>query len=98
MTTDVRMDYADAEKMAAVLRQASEELKALSSRSRHWASVLQEGALLGEAGEALAAAFGSTLSPRVLSLSDKAAEIGQDVLAAIEAFKAATTESRARFG
>jgi len=98
MTTDMRMDYDEAGKMATILRQASEELRDLSSTARGWSSVLQEGALLGEAGEALAAAFGSTLSPRVLSLSDKAAEIGQDVLAAIEAFKAATTESRARFG
>jgi hypothetical protein len=92
------MDYADAEKMATILKQASEELKELASISRRWASVLQDGALLGEAGEALAAAFGSTLSPRVASLSDKAAEMGQDVLAAMEAFKAATTEARGRFG
>ncbi|HKY84024.1 MAG TPA: hypothetical protein VJ160_04270 [Anaerolineales bacterium] len=98
MTTDIQMDYDDAEKMATILKQASEELRELSSITRQWSTALREGALLGDAGEALASAFGSTLSPRVLSLSEKAAEMGQDVLAAIEAFKAATTEAKGRFG
>jgi len=98
MTSDVRMSYADAEKMATILKQASEELRELSSITLRWSTALREGALLGDAGEALASAFGSTLSPRVLSMSEKAAEMGQDVLAAMEAFKAATTEARGRFG
>ncbi len=98
MTTDMQMVYDDAEEMATILKRASEELRQVSSMARQWSSQLKDGALLGDAGEALAGAFEETLSPRVLAMSDKAAEMERDVLAAIEAFKAAATQSIGRPG
>ena len=98
MTRDMQMDYDDNEEMATLLRRAAEELRQVSSMARQWSTRLREGALLGEAGEALASAFDGTLSPRVLAMADKAAEMERDVLAAIEAFKAAATQSIGRLG
>jgi hypothetical protein len=93
----MQMDYDDTEEMAAILRQASEELRQLSSIARQWSATFRDGALLGEAGEVLAGAFEGTLSPKVVALAEKAAEMEKDVLEAIEEFKGAATRARGRF-
>jgi len=98
MATDVKMDYDDVRGMAATLRQAAEGLQQLSADARRWSARLKEGALVGDAGEAMAEAFGATLNGKVQAMAERTREMERDILAALESFQDAVQESKGRFG
>src|SRR3990170_6511325 len=97
MAADIKMDFDAVREMAATLRQASQGLEQLSADARRWSARVKEGALVGEAGEAMADAFSSTLNSKVLALAERTGEVGRDVLAALESFQGAIQESKGRF-
>jgi len=98
MAADVKMDYDDVREMAATLREAAQRLEQLSADARRWSGRLKEGALVGEAGEAMAEALGSTLNVKAQSMAERTREMERDILAALESFQSAVQESKGRFG
>ena len=98
MTTDIKMDFDDVRGMAAVLKQAAQDLEQLSATARRWSARMKEGALLGEAGMAMAQAFDSTLNARVQNMAERTREAERDILAALDSFQAAVQESKGQFG
>jgi uncharacterized protein YukE len=97
MTTDVKMDYDEVERMASLFRSASLELQDLSDEVGRWVAELEGGVLIGEAGEAFAGALREILSPRLGTLAAKLDENAADVSAAVAYARDGVASARSHF-
>jgi WXG100 family type VII secretion target len=94
---DVQMDYDLMEDMARLFREGAQQLEDLIRALQGIAGRLEDGALLGRGGDALADAIRSRLNARIAALQDKLAELSQDVNGALVDLRDGDTEAASRF-
>lgn len=94
---DVQMDYDLMEDMARLFREGSQHLEDLTRSMQNIAGRLEDGALLGRGGDALAQAIRGSLVSRIGALQDKLQELSQDVYGALVDLRDGDTEAASRF-
>jgi WXG100 family type VII secretion target len=94
---DVQMDYDLMEDMARLFRDGSQQLEDLRSHMDAIAGRLEDGALLGRGGDALAEALRQRLNQRIATLQDKLSELSMDVYGALIDLRDGDTEAASRF-
>jgi hypothetical protein len=76
---ELKMDFQKMDEMKASCQQAAEELDFTLSEIENIAGRLEEGALVGEAGDTLACGLRDVLAARLTLLRDKFEEIQRDL-------------------
>jgi WXG100 family type VII secretion target len=94
---DVQMDFDMMEDMARLFREAAQQLGDTQRAMQGVAGRLEDGALLGRGGDALADALRSRLNSRLSRLQDKLEEMGMDVYGALVDLRDGDTEAASRF-
>ncbi len=94
---DVQMDYDLMEDMARLFRDGASQLEDLRSHMDAIAGRLEDGALLGRGGDALAEALRQRLNQRIAALQDKLSELSMDVYGALIDLRDGDTEAASRF-
>jgi WXG100 family type VII secretion target len=94
---DVQMDYDLMEDMARLFKQGSQQLEDTIRSMQNIAGRLEDGALLGRGGDALAAAVRDKLNARIAALQDKLDEMSMDVYGALVDLRDGDTEAASRF-
>ena len=94
---DVQMDYDLMEDMARLFRDGAQQLEDLRSHMDAVAGRLEDGALLGRGGDALAEALRQRLNQRISALQDKLSELSMDVYGALIDLRDGDTEAASRF-
>lgn len=95
--TDVQMDYDAMEDMARLFGDGAEHMEDLIRVMQGIAGRLEDGALLGKGGQALAEALRDRLSSRVGLLGEKLEEMSHDVMGAMVALRDGDQEASSRF-
>ena len=94
---DVQMNYGDVEEMQQIFADSASQLEDLNSQVQSWAATLRDGALLGEAGEALAHAFDTVLNAKVVALTEKLQELEGDMAGTLAYFRDGEQDAKSRF-
>jgi WXG100 family type VII secretion target len=94
---DVQMDYDQMEDMARLFKQGSQQLQDTIRSMQNIAGRLEDGALLGRGGDALAAAVRNNLNARIAALQDKLDELSADITGALVDLRDGDTEAASRF-
>lgn len=98
MATDViKLDYAKAEEMVRTFRQGREQLQRSIQEMQGLATTIEEGALLGQGGDAFVDAIRGKLIPAIVKLSNKFDELSNDVNTAVRYMKEADRTSQRQF-
>jgi WXG100 family type VII secretion target len=97
-TDEIKMDYDLMEEMRASFRQGSETLQDTQTEVQNLASTLEDGALLGDAGEGFTDAIRSKLAPAIAKLDQKFQEMVSDLQAAENAMREADQSSKSEMG
>ena len=84
MSDIIKMDYDLMDDMARVFGESAETLESVAKQVGSIAQELQDGGLLGQAGEAFVDALTSRLAPAIVRLQDKLVELKQDVTGAAQ--------------
>lgn len=93
MTEIIKMNFAMMDDMAIAFKDGSQVLENVLSEVNQIVSILEDGALLGEAGDQFASACRGPLASSVNRLKDKFEELQSDVIAAKEEMEAADREA-----
>jgi len=80
---DVQMDYDMMQDMGRLFRQGSQQLGDTIRTMQGIAGQLEDGALLGQAGDQFADAIRARLNSRITRLQDKLDELSMDVFGAM---------------
>lgn len=94
---DVQMDYDLMEDMARLFRDGAQMLEDLSRHMENVAGRIEDGALMGKGGDALADAIRQRLNSRLAALQDKFSELGMDVYGALIDLRDGDSEAASRF-
>ncbi len=98
MATDViKLDYAKAEEMVRTFRQGREQLQRSIQEMQGLATTIEEGALLGQGGDAFVDAIRGKLIPAITKLSNKFDELAKDVGMAVKYMQEADRTSTGQF-
>jgi WXG100 family type VII secretion target len=98
MTDEIRVVYEDMEEMRRAFRQGIEQLEETMQAMQSIANTLEDGALLGDGGDAFTQAIRGRLAPAIARLSDKFKELDGDVGAAVAYARQADRKSTGYFG
>jgi len=91
------MDYDMMEDMARLFNDGAQQLEELMRTMQGIASTLEDGALLGQGGDALAGAIRDKLVTRVSRLEEKFQELSGDVWGALVDLRDGDKEAASRF-
>jgi WXG100 family type VII secretion target len=94
---DVRMNYSSMENMEKAFHQAHQQVSDSISEMEKLAKTLEDGALLGTAGDAFKDAIRSKLIKRMKTIQDKMQELEQDVRGAVQATRDGVSTAQSRF-
>ena len=94
---DVQMDFDLMEDMARLFRDGAQRVDDLIRHMENIAGRLEDGALLGKGGDAMADALRQRLNPRLSALQDKLSELGMDVYGALVDLRDGDSEAASRF-
>jgi hypothetical protein len=97
MSDVIRMEYAAMEQLIAAFRQAHGSLEEVKGVESQMAQLIENGAMLGAAGEHLASAISGPLVNATLKLAAKMQEEAQDCAKAMEIMKQHDQEAAGRF-
>lgn len=97
MADEIKLVYELAEDMIKVFQQGGEQLQDTMQEMQSIASILEDGALLGNGGEAFVDAIRSQLAPSLSKLTEKFAEMAGDVQSAIQSMQQADSTSQGKF-
>ncbi len=97
MTDEIRVVYEDMEAMSRAFAQGGETLEDVLQEMQSIANALEDGALLGDGGEAFTDAIRSRLAPAISRLIDKFRELDGDVQAAVAYARQADAKSTGMF-
>ncbi len=97
MTDEIKLVYATAEDMIHTFQQGVEHLENTLQEMQSVANTLEDGALLGQGGEAFTDAIRSKLAPAIIRLTDKYKELAGDVQQAIQYMQEADKTSAGKF-
>ena len=82
MSDIIKMDYGLMDDMARAFGESAETLEAVAKQVGSIAQELEDGGLLGQAGETFVDALTSRLAPSIVRLQEKLVELRQDIVAA----------------
>jgi WXG100 family type VII secretion target len=82
MSDIIKMDYGLMDEMARGFDESTQTLEAVQKQVSSIAQELQDGGLLGQAGEAFVDALSTRLAPAIARLEEKFTELRQDIVAA----------------
>jgi uncharacterized protein YukE len=85
------------EEMKSAYGEAASELQDAQEQMKKVADMLENGALLGDAGELFADAIKGTLVKKMKALEDKMRELEQDIKGAVEATRDGVKTAQSRF-
>lgn len=93
MSDIIKMDYGMMEDMAKTFLQGVEQLEDTNQEMQSIANAMEDGALLGQGGQAFTDAIRTKLCPAIARLTDKYQELAQDIQQAMSDMKSADTDS-----
>jgi WXG100 family type VII secretion target len=96
MADQIKMDFKMMEAMAKAFGDGMQTLEDVLSEVSGIASMLKEGALIGDAGEAFITACREPLSRSISGLRDKFEELQKDINSAVEEMRAAEKSAKER--
>ncbi len=94
---DVRMNYDSMEQMKNAFGQAHQQMEQTIVEMEKIAKTLEDGTLLGLAGDAFRDAIRSKLNKRLKVLSDKMKEMEGDIQGAVVATRDGVSTAQSRF-
>lgn len=94
MADEIKLVYELADDMSATFDAGAEQLQDTMQEMQSIASTLEDGALLGLAGQAFVEAIRSRLCPSIGKLTEKFSELNGDVQAAKKAMQDADKTSK----
>ncbi len=94
---DVKMNYQSMENMEKAFRAANQQVQESIQEMEKVAKTLEDGALLGMAGDAFKDAIRSKLEKRMKVIADKMAELERDINGALIATRDGITTATSRF-
>jgi uncharacterized protein YukE len=94
---DVKMNYDSMDRMEKAFKQANQQLQSSMTEMGKVAKTLEDGALLGTAGDAFRDAINSKLLKRMKVITDKMAELEKDVHGALIATRDGVSTAQSRF-
>jgi uncharacterized protein YukE len=94
---DVKMDYNAMEEMSAAFGRAKSTVETTKSQMTKVAKMLQDGALVGQAGSALGEAINNMLVKKLNLISEKMGEEQKDIKDAVTATRDGVSKARNRF-
>jgi len=94
---DVKMNYGTMEDMAKAFNQANQQLNDANTAMEGVAKMLEDGALLGMAGDAFGDAIRTKLMKRIKVISDKMKELDGDIKGAVAATRDGVSNAQSRF-
>ena len=94
---DVRMNYSSMEQMQKAFHQAHAQIDDTMREMEKNAKMMEDGALLGMAGDAFRDAIRSKLVKRMKVLSEKMKELESDIHGAIIATRDGVSTAQSRF-
>lgn len=96
MSTIIKMNYPEMEKLAQTYKNAAAELEDMSGQVKTIASMLADGGLLGKAGDQLEAGLSGPLTAGIAKLCTQMQEQEKSIREAMQDMKSADSDS-ARF-
>ena len=97
MPVDVRMNYDTMEQMAKAFRQAQEQIGTTKDQMDKVVKMIDDGALVGQAGDALKSAIQDKLKKSLKVLEDKMKELDGDIMGAVAATRDGVSSAQSRF-
>jgi WXG100 family type VII secretion target len=94
---DVRMNYGTMEDMAKTFGQTHQQMNDTITAMEKVAKSLEDGALLGVAGDAFREAIRTKLNKRIKVISDKMKEMEGDIKGAVSATRDGVSTAQSRF-
>jgi uncharacterized protein YukE len=94
---DVQMDFDMMDDMARLFKQGSQHMEDLMRALQDVAGRLEDGALLGKGGDAMADAIRSRLVTKIGRLQQKYDELSMDIYGALVDLRDGDTEAASRF-
>ena len=94
---DVRMNYNSMESMQKAFHQSHQQVSESISEMEKLAKTLEDGALLGSAGDAFKDAIRSKLIKRMKVIQDKLQELEGDINGAVLATRDGVSTAQSRF-
>ena len=94
---DERMDYAMMEEMARLFNEAARQVDDTIAEMLQIASMMEEGALVGQTGEVFVNALRVDLKSRLDRVQDKLVELSGDITGAIAHSRDGIADARSRF-
>lgn len=94
---DVKMNYNSMESMEKAFHQAQSQVQDSINEMEKVAKTLEDGALLGSAGDAFKDAIRSKLEKRMKVIADKLGELEKDVNGALIATRDGVSTAQSRF-
>lgn len=97
MADKIKLNYPAMEEMAQHIKGVQQRLGQTTQLAKSIAQEMQGGALVGDAGEAFVNALNSAFIPSVNKLSQKFAEVADDIKKAIQDMQAADKRAGSAF-
>ena len=94
---DVRMNYSSMEKMEKEFQRAHKQVDESMREMKKLAKMMEDGALQGLGGDAFRNAILQKLLPRMKVISEKMAELEQDIRGAVRATRDGVKTAQSRF-
>jgi uncharacterized protein YukE len=94
---DLRIDYPMLEEMSRLFHEAAKQLEETQSEMIQVAATMEDGALLGETGEAFSHALRSDLSRSLDTLREKMEELVNDINNVVAIHRDGEQEAASRF-
>lgn len=94
---DVKMNYGSMDKMAKQFAAAHKQIDESMRAMKKVVKMLNEGALVGDGGQAFEDAINSKLLPRMKTLSQKMAELDKDIQSAVSFTRDGVSKAKNRF-
>jgi WXG100 family type VII secretion target len=94
---EIKLVYPLAEDMIRTFKEGVEQLQDTLSEMQSVANALEDGALLGQGGQAFTEAIRGKLCPAIGRLTDKFEELAEDVQDAIDFMREADEKSKGMF-
>src|SRR3989442_1318055 len=94
---DVKMNYDSMDRMEKAFHQANQQLTESMTQMGKVSKTLEDGALLGGAGDAFREAINSKLLKRMKVIADKMHELEGDIKGAVSATRDGVTTAQSRF-
>ena len=97
MKVDIQMDYSDMQDAEKTFMDCASALEDLVSQVKTWSTTINDGALLGDAGEALSDALSTRLTSKIQALGEKCREEAETIRKSVETMQQDEKETAGYF-